>query len=406
MTGDPKRLTIALPLIKPNLDVSFRGWMGGVLYLQNLARVLSMLDAVERPRILVLSDGPVDTPVTRGLFREPVVVGVFRGDGYPVTVKPDVFATLVTQGQPDLPAIHRLFAEARVLFPILHTVFPAPDGLHWIPDFQHKLLPEMFDAAEIAKRDRNFSGIIYERRFLLLSSESARADMARLYPHPKARTFVWSFTSSLDPAAFPSIDPRPIYGLPDKFLLAPNQFWKHKDHATLFRAVAELSRQGLDVTVACTGEGVDNRHPRYFEDLRGFVKDQGLDRRIKFLGVVPHDHLGLLFRFAAGIVQPSLFEGWSTVIEDAKALGRPTIASDLDVHLEQAKGEARFTFFKRGEAADLARQIQHLWATTQPGPDPLTEAAARERRRVRDLESARKFLAIARTVDDAIRGAG
>ncbi|MDX2142287.1 MAG: glycosyltransferase [Rhodospirillaceae bacterium] len=404
MTGDSQRLTLALPLIKPNLDVSFRGWMGGVLYLQNLARVLSLLDESERPRILVLSDGPPDTPVTRGLFREKAVAGIFRPDGYPVTLKQDLFAALVSNGQPNLPAIHRMFAEARVLFPILHMVFPAPDGLHWIPDFQHKLLPEMFDATEIAKRDRNFSGIIYERRFLLLSSESARTDMARFYPNPKARTFVWSFTSALDTSNFGAEDPRKVYGLPEKYLLAPNQFWKHKDHATLFRAGKLLAGRGVDITLVCTGEGVDNRHPRYFEDLRAFVKDQGLEARIKFLGVVPHDHLGLLFRFAAGIVQPSLFEGWSTVIEDAKALGRPTIASDLPVHLEQARAEKRFTFFKRGDAADLAEHIERLWRTTRPGPDPEAEAAARQRRNARDIECARQFLEIACAVDGAIRG--
>jgi hypothetical protein len=32
---------------------------------------------------------------------------------------------------------------------------------------------------------------------------------------------------------------------------------------------------------------------------------------------------------ATAIMQPSLFEGWSTVIEDAKSLQVPVIASDL-----------------------------------------------------------------------------
>ncbi|RIW14372.1 glycosyltransferase, partial [Algoriphagus lacus] len=35
------------------------------------------------------------------------------------------------------------------------------------------------------------------------------------------------------------------------------------------------------------------------------------------------------------VIQPSLFEGWSTVIEDAKSLNVQVICSNLPVHIEQ-----------------------------------------------------------------------
>ena len=55
------------------------------------------------------------------------------------------------------------------------------------------------------------------------------------------------------------------------------------------------------------------------------------------------------------VVQPSLFEGWSTIIEDCKALNHFVIASDLAVNQEQTKENC--IFFDRYSAEALA---QHL----------------------------------------------
>ena len=43
----------------------------------------------------------------------------------------------------------------------------------------------------------------------------------------------------------------------------------------------------------------------------------------------------LLMKYAQAVIQPSLFEGWSTVIEDAISLQVPVIASNLPVNIEQ-----------------------------------------------------------------------
>lgn len=45
---------------------------------------------------------------------------------------------------------------------------------------------------------------------------------------------------------------------------------------------------------------------------------------------------------ALAIIQPSLFEGWSTVIEDAKAMNQNCIVSDIEVHKEQLNTKAYY----------------------------------------------------------------
>jgi hypothetical protein len=53
------------------------------------------------------------------------------------------------------------------------------------------------------------------------------------------------------------------------------------------------------------------------------------------LGLIDRRKQLKLMQHSKAVIQPSLFEGWSTVIEDAKALSKTVIASDIPVHKEQ-----------------------------------------------------------------------
>ena len=97
-------------------------------------------------------------------------------------------------------------------------------------------------------------------------------------------------------------------------------------------------------------------------------------------------------RHCCAIIQPSLFEGWSTVVEDARALGRPIIASDIPVHREQLGKDA--TFFSPHDVKSLAAAIIALDPTLKPGPAPELEAAALANLKQRTEASAQEFLAI------------
>ena len=398
---------LALPLFLPNVEVDFRGWMGGGLYVRNLARVLSELPAPERPRIVIITDGGLDAALPRALFNEAAVEAIFEPTGKPLAVKPSLAPEILTAGAPDPARIAAFLDRTACIFPVLRSMFDPNKALHWIPDFQHKHLPEMFDAAEIANRDTEFRIMTHSRPFVLLSSEAGRADMQRFYPTATAKTYIWHFTSSIDVAAAAAADPRPHCNLPERYLFAPNQFWKHKDHRTLFRAMAALRARGIGATLACTGRAVDARHPGYGDELQRFVTDNGLQDSVRFLGVVSDVHLRELFRHAAAVVQPSLFEGWSTVVEDTKATGRPIILTDLPVHREQAADAGSlgsFTFYPPGDAAAVADRIAAAWPMLTTGPDEAAERAAAHSRRARADASARNFLAIMRDMQASAAG--
>src|SRR5262249_20598791 len=277
-----------------------------------------------------------------------------------------------------------------ILYPAgFGVTVPGTVPLFWIADFQHVHLPRLFAPSEIDARQRGAAEISRQDAILVLSSRSALRDFRSLFPDARVRPRIWSFCSSFGPAEAGGANPRQAYGLPAKFLYVPNQFWMHKDHLTVFKALTIVTRKGIRPPIVCTGLEQDYREPGHFASLRDYIAHAGLEDAVRFLGQVPRRDQVQIFRLAAAVVQPSLVEGWSTVVEDAKALGRPLILSDIPPHREQATQSS--TFFRAGSPEDLARVIEDLWPNLNPGPDLDMEQNARAATDQRRLDAARAF---------------
>jgi glycosyltransferase involved in cell wall biosynthesis len=375
-----------------------RHWLGGSLYVDSLLAALSELPSGACPPVRIRWLSSPATPLARRLAAHAVVAGqrtesaaaiacrrVRRG----IARRARVLGPLLDPGGRDLH------------FPVFDTREPWRRNLFWIPDFQPHHLPDLFSDEERAARLDSFAAIARTRGVLLLSSQAALADFRRFYPDALATARVWSFCSGIDPAAAADVDVGRVYGLPPKFLYVANQFWKHKDHATLFEALRLLRLRGVEVPLVCTGLQQDRRDPAHFPALVEALERDGLRSQVHLLGMVPREHQVQLFRLAAAVVQPSRFEGWSTVIEDAKALGRPVIASDLPVHREQLAREPGARLAPAGDPAGWAATIGQAWTGLLPGPDPAAERGAILRRDECRRVSALRFLQI---VEEALGG--
>ena len=242
----------------------------------------------------------------------------------------------------------------------------------WIPDFQHCHLPQFFSEDYLEKRNSTMRRVAEQATFVMLSSNAALEDFARFAPGYAHKARVVSFPSLL---AFEELTEDPTvtparFNLPEKFALVANQFWAHKNHALVVQALAELRRNGMEVPVVMTGMPSDHRDPsnKNFSSLLQAIATAGLHQQIFILGLVPYADLVNLMRTAALIIQPSRFEGWSTIVQDAVALGRPLLCSDIAVHREQVPGA--LGFFGCDDAKTLAELITSIWEQLSPGPDP------------------------------------
>jgi glycosyltransferase involved in cell wall biosynthesis len=141
-------------------------------------------------------------------------------------------------------------------------------------------------------------------------------------------------------------DPETIrqkFHLPAEFFLVSNQFFQHKNHALVLRALKALKESGATPpVVAFTGLPHDYRRPQLFADLLRFVNEHGLNEYCRFLGMVPRDEQIALIRAASAVIHPSKFEGRGAIVEEATVLGAPLLCSDLPVHRELHAPEALF----------------------------------------------------------------
>ena len=328
-----KNLTIGMQF---NLD---QGWMGGAYYMQNVLMALGTLDEEDQPHVVVIAHD-------RSSFE------FLRESGYENLSH---YTSQQVFTDPRHRGIDLMFPH-----PMQGTGIPT---LTWIPDFQEQHMQHLFSREDLDGR-RVWHESCFACEALMLSSESALSDLRRFYPDANVPTFVVPFASFL-PAAIPQLKKiRGKYALPERYFFAPNQFWMHKNHVVILAALRELKERGVRPKLCFSGKEFDSRAPGYADFLRHKIEQWGLGDQITFLGFMPRDEQISVMREAIAVVQPSRFEGWSTVVEDAKALNQFVIASSLDVHQEQL--DRNFAFFDPSDFIALADIMEAHWRNVQP----------------------------------------
>src|SRR5712692_1365478 len=267
-----------------------------------------------------------------------------------------------------------------VLLPLL-DVPPwdvSPKLIGWVPDLQHVYLPEFFKEPELQKRNATIQRLAERAALIILSSNAARKDFVSFAPQGGQKARVLSFPSllALEAQSENPESSRTKFNLPEKFALVANQFWAHKNHQAVVSAAAQLRDHGTAVPIVMTGLPVDHRDRSNsnLSSLLQAIASAGLNGQITILGQVSYADLVNLMRTAALVIQPSRFEGWSTIVQDAKALGRPLICSDLAVHREQVP--AALGFFPCDQPDRLADLLAEHWGKLVPGPNKNLETSA------------------------------
>ena len=139
--------------------------------------------------------------------------------------------------------------------------------------------------------------------------------------------------------------------------------------------LAETDRLDGVPPIVLTGRTEDPRDPYLYERLIDRADNCGLTAHFRHLGLVPYADVLALNAAADYLLNPSTFEGWSTPVEEAKALGTSMILSDLKVHREQAP-EA--TYFPPSDAMALADVLQHLGTLPPPVRPPIATLASQQ----------------------------
>ncbi len=275
--------------------------------------------------------------------------------------------------------------------------FPIP-LLSWIPDFQHLHLPEMFTRSKIYTRNFHNRRIAKYADRVILSSQDASRDFFSFAPRMTSKVRVLYFVTHI-PAQIFQADPSVIsrrYSLPEKFFYLPNQFWPHKNHLIVVAALDLLRSQSPQVfantNIVCSGNPHSFHGTQTFDTAMSTIQERGLQEHFHYVGLVPHEDIFHLMRQSMAVLQPSLFEGWSMIVDEACSLGKGIILSDLAVHHEHDHPKA--LYFNPHDPQSLVECLVQAQQFFCPGPDLSLETIAREHLPGRIQAFARDFLKI------------
>lgn len=233
-------------------------------------------------------------------------------------------------------------------------------SLPWIPDFQHNYLPDLFKSKELTFRNKRIRKY-FKSGDVLVSSKAAYEDAFKFF-NPTNTVHIYRFkplpvlnSSPCDTAVLKDLS------IDVPFLFLPNQFWKHKNHLFFFEAISILKSEGISVNLACSGAFSDYRNPKYSEEVKNRIQMLGVTDEIKLLGMVERDVFNSLMKQSLALVNPSLFEGWSTTVEEGKQSMKAMLLSDIPVHREQVERyQGKALFFNPYSVEDCVTQIKAI----------------------------------------------
>jgi glycosyltransferase involved in cell wall biosynthesis len=333
------------------------GWIGGTYYILNLLNAIASLPTVEQPTIVIYGENNkgyllVKKEISLKKLRFKKITNVYS----------NILIILINK-------IWRIFGSSNIFEkgPSNRSgiIFPNPMGsyfkkvpypLFWIPDFQEKYYPHFFTDADLKFRE-NYNRVLITRQCpIVFSSKNTMDDFKKFYPEAINTTYLLPFAVSLPDFSDINFEIlKNTYLLNTPYFITPNQFWVHKNHNIVIEAASLVIAQGYKCKFLFSGKEYDSRCPEYTKLLKESVKVLKLDGSIKFLGFLQRKILLQLMSNSCAVIQPSLFEGWSTVVEDGKALNKVIIASNLSVHVEQMR--ERGIYFNPLDAKDLASKI-------------------------------------------------
>jgi glycosyltransferase involved in cell wall biosynthesis len=239
-----------------------------------------------------------------------------------------------------------------------------------VHDLQHLDLPHLFSRAERVFRRRTHERSAREADDVIVPSQFVRRGVVeRLGLVPER---VHAIPHGIDHARF-----RPGGGAREGFLLYPARPWPHKNHERLFAAFELLRRERPELELVLTGGGHEGRP---------------VPAGVTVKGLVPGEELAALYRRAACLVFPSLYEGFGQPPLEAMASGCPVAVSRAG-SLPEACGDAA-AYFDPEEPEDIASVV----AAVLESPERLVAAGLERAASFTWAESARRHEAVYRSL--------
>ncbi len=251
--------------------------------------------------------------------------------------------------------------------PTTHSFKSGVPYLMAVHDLQHRIHPEFPEVSangEWEAREYLFSNGVHWAEAILVDSEVGREDVLEFYGHLISPDRVRVLPFACPPyLAKPTDDVvcatlRSLH-VSGRYLLFPAQFWPHKNHLRVAQAVADLHRNGTDVTVVMTGSAGGSLRSGVLAGVRMLVARESIEHLVPILGYVENAAMAALYAGAAGVILPTFFGPTNIPVLEAWAMGVPVLTSDIRGIREQCGDAALLVDPLSTEA--IADGMRRLW---------------------------------------------
>lgn len=226
-------------------------------------------------------------------------------------------------------------------------ISPVHDLMHrYEPDF-----PEVRDGFEC--RERYMKCMARYTRCILVDSQLGKKQFEESYikVHAKKPVIV----------SLPFVPPEYVWQnkeeyveVPEKYVFYPAQFWKHKNHINLLKAIEIVKNSINDIYLVLVGA-----EKNCCKLVKKYIKDHHLEKYVTILGFVSNENITYLYKHAIALIMPSYFGPTNIPPLEAMALGCPVAVSNKYAMPEQV-GSAGL-LFNPDSPEEIAECIQQLW---------------------------------------------
>jgi glycosyltransferase involved in cell wall biosynthesis len=218
-----------------------------------------------------------------------------------------------------------------------------------------KHFPEAGSSTQYRSREKHYQRMCIHSKAVLVDSEIGKQQSVESYHPNPDKIYVLPF---VPPGYIHQIDESvnifSIYNIPDKYIFYPAQFWEHKNHKALIRAMALNKEKGIDLNLVFVGE-----KKNAFNSINDLITELCLNKSITILDYIPDNHIPLFYRYARAMIMPTFFGPTNIPPLEAFATGCPAAVSNIYAMPEQV-GEAALLFDPNSDE-EIAETLFRLW---------------------------------------------
>jgi glycosyltransferase involved in cell wall biosynthesis len=248
-------------------------------------------------------------------------------------------------------------------------IFPSQDIISYqikkksistIHDLMHIYEPhfEEYTDAVIKNRNVHYSLMCNAVDGIFVDSILGKKHVLDNFKIHKNKLLVLPFVAPAYLKNFVKFDIFKKFNIPEKYFFYPAQFWEHKNHINLIKAISIINTKNSNEKINLVLCGAKKN---YFNHVFKFIKKNKLCKNTFYIGRVEDKYMASLYRCAYATIYPSFLGPTNIPPLEAISLRCPVICSNKYAMKKQLGKSA--LYFNPKSPKEIANQIQTLIKT-------------------------------------------